>query len=508
MGALPNLVRRYGAAAWRSRWIALLLAWIVCVGGWVVVSTLPNQYRSTARLYVDADAVLTPLLRGLALDNSSASDLDVMQRTLLSRPNLEKLISKTDLDQRAETPANRERLLQALTTEIHIQPQTRNLFTIEYTDKDPKLARDVVQTIITLFVESATGNSRDDMENARQFLTKQIAAYEEKLRQMEQQRAAFQSKYADVLPTAGGASRSDAARQQVQTLQGQLADVTARRDLLKQQLSSTTPLLATDSDGVPGSPGRSSALVEAERNLQVLRLRLTEQNPDVVAARGLVAALKATGGGGDATSPGHPAAAHRSVPNPIYEQLQVRLVDAEGLIVSLQRQLNEATQDQTRVDAVMHSAPGVQAEYVNMIRDYDVLRKNYEELVARREAMRITAAADSEADKVKLRVIDSPQVPTVPVGPKRLLLTAGVLVAGLGAGLGVAFLLTQADNGFYTVQDLRRVGLPVLGGISMLPQRRTTRADLGVAVFVVGTLLLIVMFAGVASHPFWLSRFV
>jgi polysaccharide chain length determinant protein (PEP-CTERM system associated) len=506
MGALPNLVRRYGAAAWKSRWIALLLAWVICMGGWVVVSTLPNQYRSSARLYVDADAVLTPLLHGLALDNSSASDLDVMQRTLLSRPNLEKLISKTDLDQRAETSANRERLLQLLTTQIHITPQTRNLFTIEYTDKDPRLARDVVQTIITLFVESATGNSRDDMENARQFLAKQIGTYEEKLRQMEQQRAGFQSKYADVLPTAGGASRSEAAHALVQTLQGQLADLMARRNLLKQQVAATSPLLATDSDGLPGSPGRSSALVEAERNLQALRLRLTEQNPDVVQARNLVAALRTTGGGAD-ESPGHPAS-HRSVPNPIYEQLQVRLVDAEGLIVSLQRQLNEAVQDQTRVDDVMHSAPGVQAEYVNMVRDYDVLRKNYEELVARREAMRITAAADSEADKVKLRVIDAPQIPTIPAGPKRLILTAGVLIAGLGAGLGVAFLLTQVDNGFYTVQDLRRIGLPVLGGISMLPRPRSTRTDLGVAVFIVGALLLIVMFAGVASHPLWLSRFV
>ncbi len=481
-----------------------MLAWVICLGGWVAVSVLPNQYRSSARLFVDADAVLTPLLRGLALDNSNASNLDVMQRTLLSRPNLEKLISTTDLDQRATDPAARERLLQSLASEIHITPQTHNLFTIDYTDKNARLARDVVQTIITLFVESATGNSRDDMENARQFLAKQISAYEDKLRVMEQQRAAFQSKFADVLPTVGGASRSDAAHEQVQTLQGQLADTLAKRNLLKQQITTTTPMLATDADGVPGGTGSSSALVEAQRNLQVLRLRLTEQNPDVIAARNLVAALRKSGGD---ESPGHPSP-HRSVPNPVYEQLQVRLVDAEGLIVSLQRQLNEAIQNQTRVDGLLHSAPGVQAEYVNMVRDYDVLHKNYEELIARRESMRITAAADTEADKVKLRVIDSPQIPTIPSGPKRLLLTAGVLLAGLGAGVGVAFLLTQADSGFYTVQDLRRIGLPVLGGISKLPVARSTRMDFGVAAFIVGALLLIVMFAGVASHPLWLSRFV
>ncbi len=55
------------------------------------------MYEANARLYVDADAVLTPLLKGLALDNKPDNQLELLQRTLLSRPNLEKLISKTDL---------------------------------------------------------------------------------------------------------------------------------------------------------------------------------------------------------------------------------------------------------------------------------------------------------------------------------------------------------------------------------------------------------------------------
>ncbi len=177
MEEFRSLLRRYALGAWRKRWFAIAVSWMVCVGGWVFVSTIPNQYEASARLYVDSDAVLTPLLRGLALDNTPVSQLDVLQRTLLSRPNLEKLISKTDLELGITGPADLEDLVRRLGFDIKITPQTHNLFTISYRNSTPKLAYDVVQTILTIFVESKVGNTRSDMENARVFLQQQIASY-------------------------------------------------------------------------------------------------------------------------------------------------------------------------------------------------------------------------------------------------------------------------------------------------------------------------------------------
>src|SRR6516165_1592557 len=146
MDSLRVLIEQYARAAWRRRWIGLFMTWLICGVGWVGVYLIPNQYESSARLYVDADAILTPLLRGLAADSAPSSQLETLQRTLLSRPNLEKLISKTDLDLMVSGPSDRERLLQSLALEIRVTPQTRNLFTITYRNKSPKLAHDVVQT--------------------------------------------------------------------------------------------------------------------------------------------------------------------------------------------------------------------------------------------------------------------------------------------------------------------------------------------------------------------------
>ena len=66
-------MRRYAVGGWRHRWIAVALAWAICIAGWIAVSLIPNTYEATARLYVDADQVLTPLLKGLALDVHAAT---------------------------------------------------------------------------------------------------------------------------------------------------------------------------------------------------------------------------------------------------------------------------------------------------------------------------------------------------------------------------------------------------------------------------------------------------
>jgi uncharacterized protein involved in exopolysaccharide biosynthesis len=114
MSTLLVLARRILKAAWRYRWAAVAVSWLMCGAGWAYVYTIPNSYEASARLYVDADAILTPLLRGITVDNGLGQQLDVLQRTLLSRPNLEKLVSNTDLDLTVTGPADLEALVSGL----------------------------------------------------------------------------------------------------------------------------------------------------------------------------------------------------------------------------------------------------------------------------------------------------------------------------------------------------------------------------------------------------------
>ncbi len=543
MGTLFVMIRRLLVAAWRYRWTAVAVSWLVCGGGWAGVYLIPNQYEASARLYVDADAVLTPLLRGISIDSPLTSQLDVLQRTLLSRPNLEKLVSNTDLDLTITGPADLEALVARLGTEIKIVPQTRNLFTITYRNPTPKLSFDVVQTILTTFIESKTGNNRSEMENAQLFLQQQLAAYEQQLRSAERKRADFRAKYIDLLPMGDtGASRLDQAQGSLRQLQGQLADQVAKRELLNRELVTTSPLIVTEIEFLPqaGTPAAQAAQamatagvprdprVEAAQNeLNELRLRYTENHPDVVSARRRFEAIKlqaeqaavaakaaaeqaiaarntAIAQAADAkTEDGKPAEIKppagrptRSLPNPIFEQLKVRLYEAESVISSLQRQIADATRERDRLEEMARSAPGLQAEFLNLNRDYDVLQKNYGELLSRRESMRIASAAEADADKIKIQVVDPPQVPQNPVAPKRVLLMTAVLIAGVVAGIAIAVLLVQFDQSFHTIDELRDLGLPVAGGISLLNVAVTRGRLASVLMFSMSLMLLGAIYGG------------
>ncbi len=472
MHALQGLVRKQLAAAWRHRWPAVLFTWLVCAIGWTLTFLIPNQYEASARLYVDADVVLTPLLRGLAVDASTAAQLDTLQRTLVSRPNLEKLISKTDLELDTKGPADRERLVEGLASSIRITPQTRNLFSISYRSTSPRLAYDVVKTMLTTFVESKTGNNRVDLENAGKFFNEQLAIYERQLREAERKRADFRTKYVDLLPQGdSGVSRMESAQNLVRGLQGQLQDAMAKREMLTKELATTPQLLVSETEGSGGGGGGGGGgrLREAERQLSELRLRFTDNHPDVIAQRNLVAGMRSGAiSSGESTAAPRVAPRSRSVPNPLYEQLRGRNVDNDSVVASLQRQIAEGTRERDRLEEIARGAPSLQAEFVNLNRDYDVLRKNYEDLLARRESMRISTAAEADGDKVKVQIIDPPLVPQNPVAPKRILLLSGVLAAGIAAGLALALLLVQMDQSFHTIDDLRDLGFPVVGGVSLI----------------------------------------
>jgi polysaccharide chain length determinant protein (PEP-CTERM system associated) len=496
------LVRQVLALAWRQRWLLVAAAWAVCIAGWIGVYTIPDSYESSGRLYVDTDAILTPLLHGLAID-TTANQLEIMQKTLLSRANLEKLIAATDLNLAVTNPQQKEQLVARLGHDLKITADGRNFFTVAYRDRDPRIAQEVVAGILNIFMERATASNRSDMENAQKFLNQQIASYEKQLRAAEQRRADFRHKYMDILPleSNGGVSRLGSLRVTIRDLEADLKDALAKQAALQQAERTTPPTFAA---GARPSD-QNASLAAAEAKLTELRSRLTDQHPDVIMTRQLIASLKATPNVTTAAKPDEVSSGVSStrggLSNPVYEQLKLRLIETESTIAALQRRLDFARQDLSGMEQLANAAPEVEAQSQDLDRDYDVLRKNYEELLARRETSNITAAADNGADKVRLRVIDSPQIPSLPAAPNRLLLVSLVLLAGLGAPVGLAIVLSQVDQPISDLGRLRDLGYPVLGGISMVRSLRT-RPRLYAQTVGIGAslLILLLVYGGLASQ--------
>jgi polysaccharide chain length determinant protein (PEP-CTERM system associated) len=160
------------------------------------------------------------------------------------------------------------------------------------------------------------------------------------------------------------------------------------------------------------------------------------------------------------------------MPNPVYDQLSIKLIDLDGEIASLQSRLKQKEDSVRQLQAMAHRIPEVEAELARLNRDYDVLKKNYNEMLSKRESAKISSDLETNTDRVRFRVIDPPQEALEPSSPNRLLFVFGVLIIGVGAGVFVAFILSQMHATYSTEQNLRDTfPYPVLGSISILPSQ-------------------------------------
>jgi polysaccharide chain length determinant protein (PEP-CTERM system associated) len=497
---------------WRQKWLAVGLAWLVCTVGWIAVAFIPTKYESSARIYLDADPLLTPLLRGLAADTDPTRHLDFLQRTLLSRPNLEQLVRLTDLDVGITTTAEKEALYKELAANVDIRPVTVNLMTISYRDRDPQVAKNVVQSLLTIFAEKTAGSSRTEMDSAQRFLDDEIASYRDQLRAAEKRRADLARQYPDIVadrapdaPDDGdnNGNRLDQARGVVHSVRNELGDAVAKRDSLAREIASVPPMLSVDrapqvvvTGGAALSPD-AARLADLRKNLDALRLKYTDQHPDVIATRAAIAEVQAEmkSGSGSGSGLRGGGVGKTEIPNAVYDQLKVKLVDAQGAVASLQRRLVDAQAEQARIERIVQSAPGVLTQVQDLDRDYGVLKRNYQELVSRREATQIADAADTKTEKIQFRIVDPPQVPLVPVAPNRPVLVSLVLLSGIGAGLATPLALAQLDRSFATIAQLRNLGIPILGSVTRLSlgaERR--RAALQLAGVCASTFVLIAVY--------------
>jgi polysaccharide chain length determinant protein (PEP-CTERM system associated) len=512
----------YLTSIWRRRWYALAIAWLVCGAGWTMVASLPDKYESQARVYVDMDTMLGPLMQGIAVQVNMFEQIDIMQRTLLSRPNLEKVILMTDLDLKISSDEEKDALIEQLKNAISVRQQGRNLFRVAYTDSEPAITKRVVQAVLQIFVESNLGSSRKDMDSARRFLSDQIKDYEKQLELAEARLADFKRKNLGMLPGEGNYySHMQAMRTQLKRTESQIAEASTVRDELKQQLSSVPQFLEL-SGGAPEIALTASAsdgpesdtqlrIFEMQKVVDNMLTRYTEKHPDVATAIKRLETLKkelaaersggpgpGTGGelSAEAPKPGEPG--KNVVPNPVYEQLKLQLVQQEAAIAAFRGRAEKENVEVGKWEQMAGRVPQVEAELSRLTRDYEIVKKGYEELRRRQESARLASDMETKAQKVQFRIVDPPKQPLKPSGPNRPLFMAVVLVAGIGAGLAFAFLLGQVNSTFQTVQRLRQTfALPVLGSVTAITSTadrlRRRREMFG---FGVVTASLIVAFAG------------
>jgi polysaccharide chain length determinant protein (PEP-CTERM system associated) len=484
----------YAKAAWQRRWWGVAVAWLVCIVGWTWVMMMPDRYEASARVYVDTQTLLKPLLTGLAAQPNIEQQIKLMTRQLVSRPTLEKVTRMTDLDVKAKTPEQTEEMLNDLASRISIADAGReNLYTISYQDANGDLAKKVVQSLLTIFVETSLGKTRQDISSSQRFIEEQLQQYQQKLNDAENALTEFKRKNMGMMPGEGGGYYSKLSEASAQLRQAQLDQQEAinRRNQLKSQLANEEPeLSAAAAAGSTNSEidGRIQAL---QKQMDQLRLQYTDMHPDIQATKRLIGKLEEQKKIDIADRKADPTGAR--IQNPVYQQLTIAIAEADATVSSLGARIAEYQRRYAELRNASNMIPQVEQEYTQLTRDYDVYRQNYDALLKRRESVTMSGEVESKTDTVDFRVIDPPFVPSQPAWPNRPLFLSLVTLGGLVAGIAVAFLLSQLRRTVTDRRVLRELtGLPLLGAVSRVEtpeSRRRKRKGLLTYLAALGSLI-------------------
>lgn len=461
---------------WVKKHYLIISTWLICPIGWFAISALPDQYEASARVYVDTQSLLRPLMKDLMVETDPNTQIRLMVKTLLSRPNLERIARMTDLDLVAENSGDFEKILKDLKDDIKINSAGReNIYTLTIREKTPQLAKNIVQAALTVFIENTLGETRSDTDTAQKFLQKQISDYEVRLLSAEKKLTEFKQKYSGIMPSDsnGFYSALDTAKRLLKATNLQLLETQTRLDSARQQLNKENSISSKYSDNVMEDSTITTtydeSILKLQSSLDELLISYTEQHPDVREMQRRLIELKKlrrTEVENYYSSEDGEAASSNNT-SPVSQAMKIQINTLENEVASLQVRTQDYENQVYELNQKIHVLPEVEAELVGLNRDYEINKRKYEELLSRRETASMAKQADATSDKIQFRVIDPPRAPLEPSGPYRILFFIATFIVAIGLGIGTAIFSIQINPLVISSSQLsRETHLPIFGVVS------------------------------------------
>ncbi len=487
----------YVKGIWIKKRYIIISTWLLCPIGFVYVAMMPDKYESTAKVYADTRSMLKPLLRGIAVETNPDQEIKLIARTLLSTPNLQDIARQTDLDIDARSAKDFENIVSGLKDDIDIDFGGRqSLYTISYEHTDPNKAKMVVSATLDKFVESSLGQSRKDSDGASKFLEQQIMEYASRLETSELRLADFKKQYGDLI-----ASKNSNYYDQRNEMKNQVEAVNLKiNELEKQRASLKEKFVVNESgssaDSINIETQYDERITELETQLDGLQIRFTDIHPDVVQTKQSLAALKEARKSEieellKGLSNGKIASGGLSE-NAIVQNLSIMINEIESELASLNVRKSTYLNKLEELEQKLELIPDVEAKRTGLIRDYEITKKKYEELLSRKESAELSRKADLSSEEVQFRIVEPPVAPLTPTGPKRILMYTLVLVAGFGLGITSAFLVSQINPVVVNLNQLSKLtNRPVLGAITDVHRDEIVKKEtLRKVVFAISSLLV------------------
>jgi polysaccharide chain length determinant protein (PEP-CTERM system associated) len=506
---------------WRRKWTFLLPFGLIFAATVVVTTLLPDRYRSETVILVVPQRVPESYVRSTVTMNL-ADRLRSIQQQIQSRTRLEMIIRDFDLYPLERATMAMEDVVAMMRRDVQVEIVKGDTFRVSYTSGDPKKAMQVADRLASEYTSESMQDRAALATATTSFLQSQLDEARRRLAEQESRIAAFKQLHAGTLP-----SERDPNLAVMHNLELQIQSVVdaANRDrdrrlLLERSLADAEAdfragrftAAGTAGDAGAASPGpltTADELENARASLKQLELRLKPEHPDVVYTKRLIQELE-TKAAAEAAQPA--AASSRPVRGRAADEAaaQRRIKEIRDSIASLDVTLASRQAEEKRLrDEILgyqsriSATPSVEAELTALTRDYETVRKGYEDLLAKQEESKVAGALEQRQIGEVFRVIDRARLPESPVSPKRFRMNLAGALAGLLVGFSLVAFLDYRDNGLRSEDDVLSVlSLPVLASIPWIEtaqDRRRRQRQLKLGIASAAAVIMLLVGAGAAA---------
>ena len=431
-------LKRIWALVLKRRYTAIAVGLAVlslCTWGALV---WPKTYEASSTVFVERGFRMGTLVKETGVNESMDDRLRVLKSALTSRNIVDRVVKKLDLDTRTKGGAQYEGLVDGIINKLDVKISTSkekwnpDLFEISYRGGDPKTVRDLVNTLVSEYIEENSGFKRNEASGTYEFIQGQLAEYKKKLEDSDIAVREFLEKNpgADTANDASLTAQADMLDTARADAEVRLTEARNRRENLQKQLAEEKKTGA-----LRGGP--QARLDELNKQLLVLTAKYTDDYPEVKKVKGEIEEVNkqiATGAFAKTQPQGEDAIAM----NPAYSQLRQQLSSAEGEEAAYRAKVQELARQQGRTRGKLGRIPKGQEEWSRLQRDRLAYQRIYDDLVQKLGSAGVSRDLENANKGGSFRVVDPAVLPYLPVWPNTVLMIMLGIALGIASGVGAA----------------------------------------------------------------------
>jgi polysaccharide chain length determinant protein (PEP-CTERM system associated) len=410
------------------------------------------------------------------------SQITTIKQQIQSRSNLEMIIATFAL---FSEPAalgmfmedKLEKLRQSIKVDL-IQSRSRegsNAFSITFRGTDPEKTMKVANTLASNFIDQNLEYREEKAVGTTDFLESELEAMRTKLRETENQLSIFRNQHMGELPEQlqSNLQLLSSLENQLNNRQERLRDERSRLliaqneiEQIRRELQNVRTLPAEPTPGAPQT-GRTMNLPQLREQLASLQGIYTDQHPDVVRLKNMIAEMEAKEPAPTPAAPirgaGSAQDALQSISSPLLREAVRRRMEAEANLANIQIEINQINQQIREYRQRIERTPQREEQLLSLKRDYDNMRQAYDSLLARKVEADMAVSIQKKNKGEQFRVIDYAKLPEKPVSPDMRRLFLIFTAAGLGIGGAIIFTYEFFDTSIRKPEALQeRLALSVL----------------------------------------------